>query len=127
MNLKGNLYNRQFNRRAQAILEYAVLVGVIVAALIAMQVYFRRGLQGKVRGIVDEISGGTAYSPGASVGDLVTTKEINESSDSVTEGNRYDFNFLNRQKTTSTSDVYSTQMTVRDERTLSFGAEPERL
>lgn len=36
-------------KRGQSTLEYAVLIGVIVAGLIAMQAYLKRGYQGKLR------------------------------------------------------------------------------
>jgi gas vesicle protein len=44
------------NSKAQSITEYAVLLGVVVGALIAMQVYVKRGLQGRVRDLADQIS-----------------------------------------------------------------------
>lgn len=40
-------------RRAQNTAEYAILIGVIVAAAIAMQVYVRRGMQARVKDAVD--------------------------------------------------------------------------
>lgn len=41
------------NRRGQNTAEYAILIGVIVAAAIAMQVYVRRGMQARVKDSVD--------------------------------------------------------------------------
>lgn len=120
MNLNGNLYSRKFNTRAQAMLEYGVLICVIVAALIAMQVYFRRGLQGKVKGTTDEISGGTAYVPGATTANILVSKQINEMSNSTTTGNSYDFNFLNHAVTTSKNTINSTQEVNRSEATGDF-------
>ena len=46
-------------RRAQSTLEYAALIAVVVAGIIAMQTYFKRGLEGKVRESADDI--GTQY------------------------------------------------------------------
>lgn len=48
--------------KAQTTLEYAILIGVIVAALIAMQTYIKRGFQGKMRGDADSM--GAQFSPG---------------------------------------------------------------
>jgi len=45
------------NKRGQSTLEYAVIIAVIVAALIAMQVYVRRGLQGRLKQASDDIGG----------------------------------------------------------------------
>lgn len=49
-------------KRGQSTLEYAVLIVVIIAALVAMQVYLKRGLQGRMRESADQI--GDQFSPG---------------------------------------------------------------
>ena len=41
------------NRKGQNTAEYAILIGVIVAAAIAMQIYIRRGMQARVKDAVD--------------------------------------------------------------------------
>ncbi|MBI3319019.1 MAG: hypothetical protein HYZ89_00300 [Candidatus Omnitrophica bacterium] len=46
---------------AQATLEYAVVIAVIVAALLAMQIYMKRGVQGKLRDATDQV--GEQYRP----------------------------------------------------------------
>ena len=61
------------NKRGQSTLEYALLIGVIVAALIAMQVYMKRGVQGKIRDATDQI--GDQYSPGYTTGTVSTTTQ----------------------------------------------------
>lgn len=43
-------------RRGQYILEYAILIGIVVAALTAMSVYIRRSAQGGLKLIDDEYS-----------------------------------------------------------------------
>lgn len=51
--------------RAQSIMEYVVLLGVIAAALTAMQIYFKRGIQAVVKVAADEMGeqkkGGIEY------------------------------------------------------------------
>jgi len=42
--------------KAQSISEYAVLLAVIAGALLGMQVYLKRGIQGRVRDLADQIS-----------------------------------------------------------------------
>ncbi len=42
-------------RRGQSTLEYAVLIAVVVGALVAIQVYLKRGVQGKLRESTDQI------------------------------------------------------------------------
>ena len=53
---------RRKKRRGQTTLEYAILVIVIIGALITMQTYIKRALQGKFRESADQI--GDAFSPG---------------------------------------------------------------
>jgi hypothetical protein len=45
-------------RRGQSILEYAILIAVVVGALIAMQIFLKRSVQGKLRESIDDIGGG---------------------------------------------------------------------
>lgn len=42
-------------RRGQSTLEYAVIIAVVVAALLAMQIYMKRGVEGKLRDSTDQI------------------------------------------------------------------------
>ncbi len=48
-------------RRGQSTLEYVVLVAVVIAALLTMRIYMKRGLQGKLRSSTDSI--GAQFSP----------------------------------------------------------------
>ena len=57
-------------KKGQSALEYAVLIVVIIAALIAMQVYLKRGVQGGLREKTDQI--GEQFSPGYTVGNYTT-------------------------------------------------------
>lgn len=56
------MFIRLRKRSAQSTLEYAILIGVIVAGLVAMQVYLKRGYQGKLRESADSM--GDQFSPG---------------------------------------------------------------
>jgi len=49
-------------RKGQSTLEYAVIIAVVVAALVGMQAYIKRGLQGKMKESTDQI--GEQFSPG---------------------------------------------------------------
>lgn len=46
---------KRWNKRAQSTAEYAILIAVVVGAVVAMQIYVRRGLQGRVKDIVDNV------------------------------------------------------------------------
>ena len=41
--------------QGQSTLEYAVVIAVVVSALLAMQIYMKRGAQGKLRQATDQI------------------------------------------------------------------------
>ena len=42
-------------KRGQSTLEYAILVIIIIGALLSIQVYIKRGLQGRLKGAADDI------------------------------------------------------------------------
>ena len=43
--------------KGQSTLEYVILLGFVVAALIAMGVYMKRGIQGRLRQSTDQVGG----------------------------------------------------------------------
>lgn len=43
------------HNQGQSTLEYAILIAVVVAALLATQIYIKRGVQGKLRESTDQI------------------------------------------------------------------------
>jgi hypothetical protein len=49
-------------RKAQSILEYAILLAIVIAAIIVMQTFMKRGIQGRLKDSSDRISGGESYS-----------------------------------------------------------------
>ena len=49
-------------KRGQSTLEYAVLIVVIIGALLTIQVYMKRGIQGRLKSAADDI--GDQYSDG---------------------------------------------------------------
>ncbi len=49
-------------RKAQSTLEYAVLIIIVIGALLAIQNYIKRGVQGRMRQAADDI--GDQYSAG---------------------------------------------------------------
>jgi Flp pilus assembly pilin Flp len=42
-------------RKAQGMLEYALLIAIFVAVIVALQIYVKRGLQGKFKQTADQI------------------------------------------------------------------------
>jgi len=43
-------------KKAQSLTEYAILIGIVTAALIAMQIYIKRGIQGRIKDLADQLS-----------------------------------------------------------------------
>ncbi len=48
--------------KGQSTLEYAVLIIIIIGALLSIQVYIKRGIQGRLKSATDDI--GDQFSPG---------------------------------------------------------------
>jgi Flp pilus assembly pilin Flp len=59
------------DRRGQTFLEYAVIIACVVAALLSMQVYIKRAIQGGLRSAINEV--GEQYEPRKTTGDMATT------------------------------------------------------
>ncbi len=62
--------------RGQTTLEVVILIGFVVAALIAMGVYMKRGIQGRLRESTDQV--GEQYSAGHTTGTYVTTSTLDQ-------------------------------------------------
>lgn len=74
----------RLNKKGQSTLEYAVIIAVIVAALIAMQAYVKRGLQGRLRQASDDI--GEQFSTSNTSTNMTTTITVN-STERILPGN----------------------------------------
>ena len=95
-------------------MELAILFLVIVAALIAMQTYLKRGIQGHLKGGIDSI--GEQYDPQTAVSDMSVHHVSNESTDS-NSWTVYDT------ATTRNYEVTRTQQTTYYDNTISNGYE----
>lgn len=68
--------SRGYFHRGQSTTEYAVLAGIIATALIAMNVYIKRSIQGKIRDLADQMTPQTEhYEPGFTNSTYITTQE----------------------------------------------------
>lgn len=72
-------------KKGQSTLEYGVIIAVVVAGLIAMQTYIKRGLQGRLRQASDDI--GEQFSPGYTTGNYIVNTAVN-STENVLGGNQ---------------------------------------
>ena len=64
-------YMRRMKKKGQTTLEYMVVIVILLAAFLAMQVYIRRGLQGRMKSSIDEL--GDQYDPRAANTDILHT------------------------------------------------------
>lgn len=78
---------RNIKSKAQSTTEYAVLIAVVAAALFAMQVYLKRGVQGRIRDLATQISP-TQYEAGQTRGEyrINQSGEINQAYGTKTPG-----------------------------------------
>jgi len=60
------------NRKGQSTLEYAIVVAIIVAGLLAMQFYIKRGWEGRLRGASDSM--GEQFDPHAYTANFVNVE-----------------------------------------------------
>lgn len=64
------------NRSGQSTLEYVILTGFVVAALIAMGTYMKRGMQGRLRESTDQV--GQQYSAEHTTTDYTTVTDLQQ-------------------------------------------------
>jgi Flp pilus assembly pilin Flp len=89
---------RRLGKKAQTTAEYAILVALVVGAVVTMQVYIKRGLQGRIRDVVDhagtsgEIAGssfsfsGNQYEPYYTSSNVTTSQDTGETKTLQTGG-----------------------------------------
>lgn len=73
----------KMSKKGQSTAEYAIVIGLVIAAIVAMQVYVKRSIQGKVKDAVDyndssssSILGKTnQYEPYYATQDLTSTRQ----------------------------------------------------
>jgi len=71
-------------KKAQSTLEYAILIGVVVGALLSMQNFLKRGFQGKLHNIVENL--GDPYSPGHTSKLEIFNSNIDTTTETTTPG-----------------------------------------
>jgi uncharacterized protein (UPF0333 family) len=73
----------------QSTLEYAILVVVVIMALVGIQAYLKRGIQGRMRESADQI--GDQFSAGLTTSNITSTSHaiVNEEQDAWSTTSRY--------------------------------------
>ncbi|MCK5260180.1 MAG: hypothetical protein KAJ70_03880 [Candidatus Omnitrophica bacterium] len=76
-------YLNKKRQKGQSTLEYAILIIIIIGALLSIQVYIKRGIQGRLKSATDDI--GTQFSPG-NTNVIKTMRTSSRSSETFLEG-----------------------------------------
>ena len=74
-NPKSNIQHSLVSTRAQSVIEYAVLLAIVIAALVAMQIYIKRGVAGLLANAAGGI--GPQFDPKDTTGTGTTTSTDN--------------------------------------------------
>lgn len=90
-------------RKGQSTLEYVILVGFVVAALIAMGVYMKRGMQGKLRESTDQV--GEQYSPEHTTSNYTTDVNLEQKEEQTSGGANTTTIMVNTQTRTGSETV----------------------
>ena len=69
--------------RGQSTMEYAILIIIIIGALLSIQVYIKRGVQGRLKSAADDI--GEQFSPG-NTRSTVSTNSRSSTNDTYING-----------------------------------------
>ncbi len=75
-------YLNKRRQKGQSTLEYAILIIIIIGALLSIQVYIKRGIQGRLKSATDDI--GDQFSVGNT--NVVTTIKTNSQSKDTFSG-----------------------------------------
>jgi hypothetical protein len=73
-------------RKGQSTAEYAIVIGLVIAAAVAMQIYVKRGIQGKVRDAVDTTLAAKQYEPYYLESDLTNTRKESTTANTTAGG-----------------------------------------
>ena len=73
----------QRRKKGQSTLEYAILIIIIIGALLSIQIYIKRGIQGRLKSAADDI--GEQFSPG-NTNSVITTKSRSRTLDTFVNG-----------------------------------------
>ncbi len=74
---------RKRKMKGQSTLEYAVLIVIVIGALLSIQVYIKRGIQGRLKTATDDI--GDQYSPG-NTNVKIVSRTISNTQDTFVSG-----------------------------------------
>ncbi len=95
--------NKRRKKRGQSTLEFTVLIIIIIGALLSIQVYIKRAVQGSLKSAADDVSQ-QQYSPG-NTNYVMTTSTHSESLQKQVNGTTTS-NLIGNQTTNQTVNMY---------------------
>lgn len=87
---------RLFHKKGQSTMEYAIVVGLVIAAVIIMQTYIQRGLTGKITRAVRNIGAATTgneteiYEPYYAHRDFGSTTPMHTKTEATSDGGGFE-------------------------------------
>jgi Flp pilus assembly pilin Flp len=91
--------------KGQSALEYAVLVIIIAAALLTMQVYIKRGVQGRMKASTDDIGEQFSTAGNVTLTEKSFTRTIEESKDAGAQSSTFQAgSYTNRHESINLDD-----------------------
>ena len=78
------MFIRRLNKRGQSTAEYAILIVLVVAAVLAMQTYVKRALQARIQQETDQLGG--QYEPYYLSSDFDNLRDTSEAETTATGG-----------------------------------------
>jgi hypothetical protein len=77
-------------RTGQSTAEYAIVIGLVIAAVVAMQIYVKRGIQAKIKGVVDYQPNAmfttTQYEPDYASSNMTSSRTASQTIDTRADG-----------------------------------------
>lgn len=107
-------------KRAQALLEYLIILGIAIGALSAMQMYFQRGIKSAVRVVADEIGSQEAAAEvreqdqSVSTSTAMTRKRQSNTVRILGTQHSQQINYISEMPLEDGRPSYSTQITIED-------------
>ncbi len=93
-------------KKGQSTLEYAVLIIIIIGALLSIQVYIKRGIQGRLKGAADDI--GDQFSAGNT--NIVQTVTTSSKTKDTFKAGTSTSTLLGNEVTKTTTNAYIMRM-----------------
>ena len=99
------------NRTGQSAVEYAVMIAVVIAALLALNIYIKRGFMGRYRNYGDQAGSQFSFANGTTnlVENIVSSRQENTSSRGLMN-TTYLTDRQNRNETVNLSNVGNEQL-----------------